>query len=105
MTPIDIDSDTDLEAVCPQTLAPEKDHFSVLVGTVETDDGRQFGTLVSRWSPTEEEREAIANGEDVYLHVLGMNHPGVFLTTEIEATPLETGGNPAGDGAPPPSRR
>jgi hypothetical protein len=33
------------------------------------------GLVVSRWTFTQEEREAIARGEDLYLSVLTFNHP------------------------------
>lgn len=56
-----------------------------LQGSVTLPSGQQLPALVSRWSPTDREREAIANGDDVYLHVLGTRHPSVMLTTEIYA--------------------
>lgn len=33
------------------------------------------GTVISRWSPTEKQREAIAEGKDIFLELLTFNYP------------------------------
>ena len=39
--------------------------------------------FVSRWEPTDEERQQIANGGSVYLMVQGFKHPPVIVCTEL----------------------
>ena len=57
-------------------------------GILELRSGNQVPALASRWSPSDEQREAIAEGADVYLHVLGNSHPVVMLATRLFATPV-----------------
>jgi hypothetical protein len=45
------------------------------------------GEFISKWEPTEEEREAIARGEPVWLRVLGCRaHPPVSVSTDYPFT-------------------
>jgi hypothetical protein len=41
-----------------------------------------FPTIISKWMPSEEERQAIANGEGIYLSITGHGMPPVSLFTE-----------------------
>lgn len=62
--------------------------FRLLGGNEDNDlwlyreEDEQQGTLLrSTWEPTDEEREAIANGENIELIVWGDGHPPVSMTT------------------------
>lgn len=71
-------------------MKPRRTHFSnftfVLDGGTEDNDlwveattSDQGPCLKSVWEPTDEEREKIAKGENVYLVVWGEGHPPVAL--------------------------
>jgi hypothetical protein len=49
----------------------------------KTGDGR----FISRWEFSEEDRQRIAAGAPVWLHVFGFGHPVVCLSTESPFTP------------------
>jgi len=68
----------------------------VMVGKHPLPSGKNALALVSRWTPTPEERQAIADGADIYLHVLSKNQPPVLLATEPKADPIDV------DHQPPP---
>ncbi len=63
----------------------ECNSMPVMVGRHPMNDGKTAIALVSCWEPTKEEREAIANGANIYLHVLTRTHPPVLLSTELHA--------------------
>lgn len=42
-------------------------------------NGEQMPAMLSRWRFSDDERERIARGEDLFLEVLGRNHPPVKL--------------------------
>lgn len=50
-----------------------------------------YPVIISCWELTDEERERIANGADIYLHVLGGAMLPVIISTEVEC--LTIGGN------------
>ena len=50
------------------------------------------GVAVCRWTFTEEERKAIAAGEDIYVRVLTMNHPIQAMDMRV-GLPHESPGN------------
>jgi hypothetical protein len=86
MHPSDFDeSNTTLEA--PEET-PDEDvgDLPALQGGVTLPSGARLPVLATRWTPTEQEREAIANGADVYLHVVGDSHPIVMMATDLHAT-------------------
>lgn len=63
----------------------ECDDLQIMVGRHPMNDGKTAIALVSCWQPTEQERKAIANGANIYLHVLARKHPPVLLSTGIHA--------------------
>jgi hypothetical protein len=38
--------------------------------------------IISRWTPTEAERESISRGDPVWLWVIGNHHPPINIQTE-----------------------
>lgn len=57
-------------------------------------DGKQ---VITCWRPTPEEQVKIAQGQCVWLYVLGDGMPPVFLSADDPFSP------PSSDSAPPPS--
>jgi hypothetical protein len=49
-------------------------------------DGEQMPAMLSRWRFSDDERARIARGEDLFLEVLGKNHPPVKLFVRSCAT-------------------
>lgn len=58
----------------------------VAKGTWVAPTGNAFPVVVSCFEPTPKERKAIAEGENIYLHVIGLSMPPVLLSTQVEAT-------------------
>jgi hypothetical protein len=72
----------------------------IMVGRHDLPSGEQALCLVSCWEPTKEERNAIANGANIYLHLLTQQMPPALLSTTTLASPVQV--RPTeGDGAPP----
>lgn len=47
------------------------------------------GFMISAWAPTDAERERIAKGAPIFLHIQGQTHPVVgFAIGDIPADPL-----------------
>jgi hypothetical protein len=42
-------------------------------------DANNFPVIISKWTPTEEERAIIAAGGDVWLHIYGQGMPPVYV--------------------------
>lgn len=59
--------------------------------------GDRWPSLVSCWVPTEEERADISAGGPVWLGIIGVRHPPVWLST---VKPQGIGDQPAGQPVP-----
>lgn len=57
----------------------------VAAGVWRAPSGQRQPVVVSCWKPTPEEREHIANGGTVFLHIIGRGMPPVLLSTKQEA--------------------
>ena len=62
-------------------LVPEGSR-AIIKGAMQTDKYRPLpsvhlpdGKVITRWTPTDEERRRIADGEDLYLTLLTFNQP------------------------------
>jgi len=88
--------DTNHTFAAPPEMDQDVQQLPVMVGKQPLPSGKNALALVSRWTPTPDEREAIANGDDIYLHVLAKNQPPVLLATEPKADPIDV------DHQPPP---
>ena len=61
------------------------DALSICRALWQAPSGERFPILVSCFEPTDEERQAIAEGAPIYLHIIGSVMPPVMLSTQIEA--------------------
>ena len=68
-----------MKPIAPNTGAPEvtfasdqPQYIPVVIGIYEREIGKG---LLTRWTFTDEERQAIANGEDIYVMQLNFNTP------------------------------
>jgi hypothetical protein len=69
-----------MRAIAPRTGAPEvtfaeeqEEYKPITVACYRDDDG--LGILLTRWTLTEAEREAVAGGEDIYVGQLNFGGP------------------------------
>lgn len=93
------------------TVAANQPEYDPLVCALYWDEDMKTPVVLSRWKPSDEERERIAAGEDLYLAVLTFGEPLQPLCLQVgpegwnrgdgdPILPDEIGGNnlpPAGD--------
>lgn len=78
-----------MRCVAPRTGAPEitvaenqEEYLTVTVAVHETEGGR---SLLTRWRLTDEERQLIAAGEDLYIAQLNFGGPMTPLQAQVGA--------------------
>lgn len=109
-----------MRTVAPRTGAPEEtiaeeqpDYLPITVGKYAVPPHMETA-LLTRWILTTEERQQVANGEDIYLMVLTFGQPLQPLQMQVGpegylVRPIVNGtlpiiGEPPGSGEPPPPK-
>jgi hypothetical protein len=73
------------------TIAVGQPEYDALICAEYVESEMNSPLLVSRWKPSDEEREALAAGDDIYLSILTFGRPMQPVAVQVGAAGLIAG--------------